>query len=202
MVDLAEIQAAYYMVAATGVLVAAVYYVMNLRISQRNQELTLKALEQSAKAQELSLKTQELALKAQQQNLETRQAQLFMQIFNKFIEPEFSNKLTQVMSWKWVDYDDFNKKYGPKTNPEAWQSEGSIAAFFEGIGLLVYMNLLDSKLVYSLLFQHVKFFWEKIKPISLEMRQRVSPNIDRWIEYLYSEMMKIEEKQVKPWNNL
>jgi hypothetical protein len=30
MVDLAEIQAAYYMVAATGVLVAAIYYVMNL----------------------------------------------------------------------------------------------------------------------------------------------------------------------------
>jgi len=37
MVDLAEIQAAYYMVAATGFLVAAVFYILNLRISQRNQ---------------------------------------------------------------------------------------------------------------------------------------------------------------------
>jgi hypothetical protein len=31
MVDLSEIQAAYYMVAVTGVLVAAIYYVLNMR---------------------------------------------------------------------------------------------------------------------------------------------------------------------------
>jgi hypothetical protein len=190
-----DVQTIGVLVTAVSVSVAAIYYAFTLRINLKNQELMLKT-------QESSVKTQELALKAQQQNLETRQAQLFMQIFDKFIEPEFSNKLTQVMSWKWVDYDDFNKKYGPKANPDAWQSEGSIAAFFEGIGLLIYMNLLDSKLVYSLLFQHVKFFWEKMKPISLEMRQRVSPNIDRWIEYLYSEMMKIEEQQVKPWSSV
>ena len=35
MVELSEIQAAYYMVAATGVLVAAAFYIMNLRVSQR-----------------------------------------------------------------------------------------------------------------------------------------------------------------------
>jgi len=39
MVDLAEIQAAYYMVAATGVLVAAVYYVYNLRNTRKTHEL-------------------------------------------------------------------------------------------------------------------------------------------------------------------
>ena len=50
MVDLAEIQAAYYMVAATGVLEAAVFYILNLRISQRNQGLMLKAQEQSEKS--------------------------------------------------------------------------------------------------------------------------------------------------------
>jgi hypothetical protein len=37
LVDLSEIQAAYYMVAATGVLVAAVFYVMNLRETTRNR---------------------------------------------------------------------------------------------------------------------------------------------------------------------
>jgi hypothetical protein len=55
MVDLGEIQAAYYMVAATGVLVAAAYYVLNIRTNRRNQELTLKA---------------------QQMTLETRQADI------------------------------------------------------------------------------------------------------------------------------
>jgi hypothetical protein len=40
LVDLAEIQAAYYMVAATGVLVAAGYYIMILREQTRSRRLT------------------------------------------------------------------------------------------------------------------------------------------------------------------
>ncbi len=41
MVDLAEIQTAYYMVAATGVLVAAVYYVMNMRATLQTRQAQL-----------------------------------------------------------------------------------------------------------------------------------------------------------------
>jgi len=47
MVRFEEIQAAYYMVAATGVLVAAVFYILNLGMSQKNQELDLKAQQQT-----------------------------------------------------------------------------------------------------------------------------------------------------------
>jgi hypothetical protein len=57
----------YYMVAATGVLVAAFYYVYNRRATRKTQELALKA--------------QELSLKSQEQTLITRQAQLFMNIY-------------------------------------------------------------------------------------------------------------------------
>ena len=41
MVDLAEIQAAYYMVAATGVLVAAIYYIQNMKETTKNRRATL-----------------------------------------------------------------------------------------------------------------------------------------------------------------
>jgi hypothetical protein len=41
MVSIEEIQAAYYMVAATGVLVAAGYYVMNLRNAERDRRKQL-----------------------------------------------------------------------------------------------------------------------------------------------------------------
>ena len=41
MVELAEIQAAYYIVAATGVLVAATYYILNLRETNKNRRITL-----------------------------------------------------------------------------------------------------------------------------------------------------------------
>jgi len=41
LVSFEEIQAAYYMVAVTGVLVAAVYYVVNLRETAKNRRITL-----------------------------------------------------------------------------------------------------------------------------------------------------------------
>lgn len=40
-VDLTEIQAAYYMVAATGVLVAAIYYVLNMRATLQTRRIGL-----------------------------------------------------------------------------------------------------------------------------------------------------------------
>jgi hypothetical protein len=49
MVDLAEIQAAYYMVAATGVLVAAGYYIQNLRTNEKikRRDLVFQRLQAS-----------------------------------------------------------------------------------------------------------------------------------------------------------
>jgi len=41
MVDLAEIQTAYYMAAATGVIVAAIYYIINLRYSTKAREIEI-----------------------------------------------------------------------------------------------------------------------------------------------------------------
>ena len=39
MVELADIQAVYYMVAATGVLVAAIFYILNLRETNKNRKI-------------------------------------------------------------------------------------------------------------------------------------------------------------------
>jgi hypothetical protein len=47
----------YYMVAATGVLIAAFYYVYNMRATRKTQELALKAQELSLKSQEQTLIT-------------------------------------------------------------------------------------------------------------------------------------------------
>ena len=41
MVELAEIQTAYYMVAATGVLVAAIYYILNIRTNLQTRQAQL-----------------------------------------------------------------------------------------------------------------------------------------------------------------
>jgi hypothetical protein len=41
MVELAEIQTAYYMVAATGVLIAAIYYIFNMRATLQTRQAQL-----------------------------------------------------------------------------------------------------------------------------------------------------------------
>lgn len=129
----------------------------------------------------------------------TRQAQLFMQIYSVFRTEEFQDNITEILSWKWNDYDDFLEKYGPKTNPKAWRALGSVAGYFEGIGLMVNEKLIDISLVENLMSTHIIIFWEKINPLSIEFRRDFNrPQIDVWKEYLYNEVKKREAKSKKP----
>jgi len=92
-------------------------------------------------------------------------------------------------------FNDFIGKYGREANPKAWYSLGSVGAFFEGIGVLVHRKVIDAELVGELMSRHVAFFWEKIKPISYEMRRRLKLPVDLWLEYLYTQMKPIADKQ-------
>jgi hypothetical protein len=183
MVDLAEIQAAYYMVAATGVLVAAVYYILNLRVSQKNQELTLKALEQSAKAQQMTL--------------DTRQAQLLMNLYQKMSDPDFEEAWVKIVfTWKWSDYEDFEAKYGAVSNPKKWRSLTYVGNYFEGVGILVKNGFLDAALVDDLMSSYLIRFWQKFGPIFKESRVKLgSPTIAEFMEYLYDAVYPIYLQQ-------
>ncbi len=99
---------------------------------------------------------------------------------------------------KWNDYDEFMEKYGSKTNPKAWRSIGSVAGYFEGIGLLVNEKLLDISLVEKLLSTHLIYFWEKFEFLSIRLRRDFNnPLLDEWKEYLYTEIKKRESKRKK-----
>ena len=129
----------------------------------------------------------------------TRQAQLFMQIYGVFRTGEFQDNITEIWSWKWNDYDDFLEKYGPTTNPNAWRALGSVAGYFEGIGLMVNKKLIDISLVENLMSTHIIYFWEKTEFLSIELRREFNrPQIDVWKEYLYNEIKKREAKNKKP----
>ena len=172
MVDLAEIQAAYYMVAATGVLVAAIYYVANMRAYQRNMKM----------------------------NLETRQAQLLMSILNRWTETEY-NKRWQVTLWNmsWKDYDDKMSKY-PWGSPELIE-EVTLWNYFESIGVLVEEGLIDEKILAKLMAGDLIQFWEKFGPFILEMRKRRGlPLLYEKTEYLYNVLKKYHptEWEYKP----
>ncbi len=182
LVDLAEIQAAYYMVAATGVLVAAAYYILNLRVSQRNQEL--------------STKTQELALKAQQQNLETRQAQLFSQLYSNMMTPETNLIFIKLLNMEWRDIDDFERKYGSDSNPENFAERSSQWNFYDHIGFLAKNGILDADKVYEAWGWHIIWMWEKFEDVFLHMRKQYNiPESLLHFEYIYGEVKKIRSKR-------
>ncbi len=172
MVDLAEIQAAYYMVAATGVLVAAVYYIINIRTTR---------------------KTQELALKSQEQTLETRQAQLFKEFLKTQESYEFTRTFQELFyDWSWTDYDDFMKKYG-LGSLDSRTKMTIVFGFFEGLGIMVRRGLISVDLVYEFNYNSLIGFWEKYSEIVGDLRQHFgSPQFYEPIEWLYGEMKKLQ----------
>jgi hypothetical protein len=171
MVDLALLQSVSYIAGALGVCVAAAYYVMNLRLSQKNQELTLK--------------TQELALKTQQQNLETRQAQLYMNIFDSLLSVNTIKDDYELMEYKWKDYDDFENKYGPKNDLDGTAKRQSLHSRLDNVGWLVKCGVVDPEWAYNQIGGLVLFHWVKFKPIFFEERRRDGwPNYYENFEYL------------------
>ena len=159
MVDLAEIQAAYYMVAATGVLVAAAYYVLNIRTTQRN----MKA------------------------NLDTRQAQLFMQLYSQYYNKDWLEALRKTsFDIEYKGFDEWSEKYGAHTNPEAYKAMDMLSHYFEGAGVLVKRGLIDPSLVSDLLSEEFVDYWEKFGPLFKEYRgMSNNPKLCENQEYLY-----------------
>jgi len=70
--------------------------------------------------------------------------------------------------------------------------------FFEEIGILLQMRLVDIDLVDKLLHGLVKNTWEKLKPVAEYGRKlRNDPKIAQGFEYLYNEMQKREQQASK-----
>jgi len=161
MVELFEIQAAYYMVAATGVLVAAIYYVYNMRINQKTMKTTL----------------------------ETRQTQLFMQLLALYNNKDFMKDYASIAyDMQYEGLEDWLKKYGAKDNREYWASWARVGRFFDGAGILVKRGLIDADLVVEEMREQILFTWDKVKPWVYEIRVRMnSPQTWENFEYLAGE---------------
>ena len=164
------------LVAIFGVIAGFTYYVLTVRNAQR---------------------TRELSLKAQEQALETRQAQLFMEIYNEYRDKEFQRNISSIYNiWEWDGYDDFQEKYGRSTNSDAYSSFASVNSYFEGLGLLVQRGYIDPELVEDLLGGVIIRYWERIRPLTMERRERRDwPELVEWLEYLYDVIKTIRDKK-------
>ncbi len=177
------LQSVSYIAGALGVCVAATYYVMNLRITQKNQEL--------------SLKTQELAFKSQEQTLETRQTQLFMQIYMRYFEDDlFGKNYWILMTRSWKDLDDYLGKYGGPGPESDGGDLNKMMTFYEGIAVLVERRMIDVGLVYELMPTNVTAFWAKFESLILYLRaNRGTPNLYRLVESLSGKIAEYAAKR-------
>jgi hypothetical protein len=167
LVDVTEISV---VVAAAGVLVGVVYYVLDMRNQSRMRHT----------------------------EIETRQANLFMQIYAEYYNEDFLTDLNEVLfSWNYKDFDDFWQKYGPLANPKAFAKFDAVGCYFKGIGVLLKKNLIDLNLVDELMGTSIRRFWEKFESYIKEFRVREWPRSMQGVEYLYNELKKIEKLQAK-----
>ncbi len=153
---------------AAGIIVGVAYYVMNIRISQRNQELMLKA---------------------QQHTLETRQVQMFLDISRQLNSKEY------MVAWNrsfeesnWTNYEEFQALWKEKEFREAFSVVGT---YYEGLGVLVREGFLDIRYVALLLSGATMNYWSKLNPI-VEGARRAT-GFTRFLsesEFLYDELIK------------
>jgi len=147
---------------------AAIYYMLTLRNSQRAQRL----------------------------QLETRQAQLLMQLFTRLNERGLHDQISEILvRWEWSDFVEFMEKYGPENNFEGYNTFSMVGTYFNGMGILVQENLVDIHLVTRSFYSVVKPFWEKVAPLVREWRESIGfPGMLSDTEYLYNEMMEDMKK--------
>lgn len=159
-----------YVVPILALTASILYYAMNLRNANKTQHL----------------------------QLETRQAQLFLNIFNVYASKQFQKDREALMAlWKWTDYDDFFRQYGPDVNPEAHAVWDSTITWLEGLGVLVKRGLIDPELVYDIMYGFVINFWEKHLPIFIKFREQWGPKMFEDLEALYDQMKNLSLKHHK-----
>ncbi len=148
--------------------IAAIYYTLTLRNTQRAQQL----------------------------QLETRQVQLFSQLFSMLNDVEYVRRWADfTYLWEYDDYDDWWIKYGPEGNLDAFAYFITNSIQKEGIGVMVKRGLLDVGLISELISGMIMKDWEKLEPIIREYRVRESyPHFQEYHEYLYNEIKKYREE--------
>jgi hypothetical protein len=99
MVDLAEIQAAYYMVAATGVLVAAIYYIINLRYNMKAREMEICRIFTSDYTSDQGMQRYAIAM-----NLEWKDYEDFMEKYGNSNPEMFGKWYSLFFVWETMGY--------------------------------------------------------------------------------------------------
>jgi len=125
-----------------------------------------------------------------------RQTDLVMRLHSTWGSKEHLEALSKFMMMEFKDYNDYKKKYAPTGFPEKPEAIAfaTVSVFFHGVGILLYMKLIDINLVARLFPTAPIYTWEKMKPIVEGFRRERHPQLYAEYEYLYNEMKKREQR--------
>jgi hypothetical protein len=122
----------------------------------------------------------------QELQLETRQLQLYTSILHAGGKDMAESFIDVIYNQEWEDFDDFMRKYGPVSNPEAYLHCISLCNYLQELGVLRHAG------------GNVIRVWEKMEPIIKEFRIRANDPL-HWISFenFYNEVKKIQEEQLR-----
>jgi hypothetical protein len=181
----------------TGLLVGIFYYVMTLRNTQKTRELTLQS--------------QELTRKAQEQAAETRQTQLFMQLFDRWGDPDFARlygKYRYETCASVSNDPDEICKIAVKAvfesyDPDVWIPIQTLTQYFEGIGIVYKKKLIDLETLESLLSTRIIWYWDVTEAFIKYAREKLDdPTMYQEIEVLVKDMKRLKEMKKAEIPNL
>jgi len=129
-----------------------------------------------------------------------RRTQLMMQLFGPLRNFEFIRQWVEiVLTWEWKDFDEWMKKYFQ--NPNEYPKFIYVTSFFNSLGLLLKMKLIDFETISSWHPEAALWLWEKVGPMIQEGQRRLITSgkwsmkykPEEWFEYLVNEMKKREQ---------
>ena len=162
-----EISVIRDIVAIFGVIAGFSYYVLTVRATRKNQEL----------------------------QLETRQAQLFTQFMFQLFTTDSIKEYFEVFEMQWDSYEDYWRKYGLPTNPDAVAYTTRLRENLNILGTYVRNDLISIELVNEAIGGVLIRMWPKWRDIiEYERANFYTPNYARDFEYLYNEILKLREK--------
>lgn len=124
---------------------------------------------------------------------QTRRAEVTLQFFDKFTQPEF-NELWRHIAYeqRFDSIDEWGEKYGPTVNPDAYNKWISMMQLLNASGLILKKGLADLEDVHNYFAPiAIVTVWKKFRPL-VEARRKTFSDADFWksCEYLYNETKK------------
>jgi hypothetical protein len=131
--------------------------------------------------------------------VKTRQTDLVIRLHASENTEELQEAYGRVLSMEFKGYDDFVNRYGELTSEKPVPvAIRMVCGHLAEVGFLMSRKLVEIDLVYGLFSGPAMLTWKKIKPLQeIAQTQLNYPHAYVWVEYLYNEMKKREQKGVK-----